>query len=216
MRERQAIGTDAAEHEGAAVITLVDYHAGNLASVKKAFEHLGCEVEITEDPEVVHRASHIVVPGVGHFAATKQLARVGLTEVIRERIEQGANFLGICVGMQWMFEGSTEAPEVSGLGVLNGTIERFPAGAKVPHVGWNQVARRGTARILDGVESPSFVYYTHSYRAPVVPETVGVTEYGSEFSGVVEKGNVFGIQFHPEKSGAAGLKMLENFARLAC
>jgi glutamine amidotransferase len=198
------------------LITLVDYHAGNLASVKKAFEHLGCEVEITEDPQVVRRAKHIVVPGVGHFAATEQLTRAGLTDVIRERIQQGANFLGICVGMQWMFEGSTEAPEVKGLGLLKGTIEKFATGAKVPHVGWNQVSRSGSSRILDGVDSPSFVYYTHSYRAPIVPETVGVSEYGSEFSGVVEKGNVFGIQFHPEKSGAAGLKMLENFARLAC
>jgi imidazole glycerol-phosphate synthase subunit HisH len=198
------------------VITLVDYHAGNLASVKKAFEHLGCEVQITEDPELVRRANHIVVPGVGHFAATEQLTRAGLTDVIRERIEQGANFLGICVGMQWMFQGSTEAPEVKGLGVLDGMIEKFPAGAKVPHVGWNQIARRGESRILDGVESPSFVYYTHSYRAPVVTQTVGVSGYGSEFSGVVEKENVFGIQFHPEKSGPAGLKMLENFARLAC
>ncbi len=198
------------------MITLVDYHAGNLASVKKAFEHLGCEVQITEDPKVVQRANHIVVPGVGHFAATEQLTRAGLTDVIRERIDHGANFLGICVGMQWMFEGSTEAPDVRGLGVLEGSIEKFPAGAKVPHVGWNQIVRRGSSRILEGVDSPAFVYYTHSYRAPVVAETVGVSEYGSEFSGVVEKGNVFGIQFHPEKSGAAGLKMLENFARLAC
>lgn len=198
------------------MITLVDYRAGNLASVRKAFEHLGCEVEITEDPEVVRRANYIVVPGVGHFAATVQLSRAGLADVIRERIDRGANFLGICVGMQWMFEGSTEAPGLSGLGVLPGVIEKFPSGAKVPHVGWNQVERRGESKILAGVESPSFVYYTHSYRAPVTAETVGVTSYGDEFSGVVEKGNVFGIQFHPEKSGAAGLKMLENFARLAC
>jgi glutamine amidotransferase len=198
------------------VITLVDYHAGNLSSVRKSFQHLGCEVEITEDPDVVRRSQHIVVPGVGHFAATEQLARAGLTEVIRERISEGAKFLGICVGMQWMFEGSTEAPEVKGLGVLKGMIEKFPSGAKVPHVGWNQMERRQTSRILAGVESPSFVYYTHSYRAPIVEETVGITEYGTPFSGVVEKGNLFGIQFHPEKSGAAGLRMLENFARLAC
>lgn len=198
------------------MITLVDYHAGNLASVRKAFEHLRCEVEITDDPEVVRRSKYIVVPGVGHFAATEQLSRAGLTGVIRQRIEQGANFLGICVGMQWMYEGSAEAPEVRGLGVLSGVIEKFPAGAKVPHVGWNQVERRGESRILAGVESPAFVYYTHSYRVPVTSETVGVTSYGDEFSGVVERGNVFGIQFHPEKSGAAGLKMLENFARLTC
>ncbi len=195
---------------------LVDYHAGNLASVRKAFEHLGAEVSITEDPDVVRKATHVVVPGVGHFAATEQLTRSGLREAVNEAVAQGANFLGICVGMQWMFAGSTEAPEVKGLGLFAGTIEKFPAGAKVPHVGWNQIARRGTSRILEGVPSPSFVYYTHSYRAPIVAETVGITEYGTEFSGVVEKANLFGIQFHPEKSGAAGLKMLENFARLGC
>lgn len=198
------------------MITLVDYHAGNLASVRKAFEHLGCDVVITEDPDVVRKARHVVVPGVGHFAATEQLTRAGLTDAIRESINQGANFLGICVGMQWMFEGSTEAPDVRGLGVLSGMIEKFPAGAKVPHVGWNQVERIGQSRILEGVESPSFVYYTHSYRAPIVATTVGITSYEAEFSGVVEKDNLFGIQFHPEKSGGAGLKMLENFARLAC
>jgi len=198
------------------VITLVDYKAGNLASVRKAFEHLGCEVEITEDPEVVRRARQIVVPGVGHFAATEQLTRAGLRDAIKESIQQGANFLGICVGMQWMFEGSTEAPEVPGLRLLQGMIERFPAGAKVPHVGWNQVERRGKSRLLEGVESPSFVYYTHAYRAPILGDTVGVTTYGVEFSGVVERRNLFGIQFHPEKSGPAGLQMLKNFARLAC
>jgi imidazole glycerol-phosphate synthase subunit HisH len=220
MRKGQAIGRNAAQHEGTAVITLVDYHAGNLASVRKAFEHLGCHVVITEDPDLVRKARHVVVPGVGHFAATEQLTRSGLRESICEAIGEGANFLGICVGMQWMFDGSTEAPDVAGLGLLSGTVERFSAEAKVPHVGWNQIERRNGegsgSRILAGVESASFVYYTHSYRAPVVSQTVAVTEYGGEFSGVVEKGNLFGIQFHPEKSGAAGLKMLENFARLAC
>ena len=198
------------------MITLIDYHAGNLASVRKAFEHLGCDVVITEDPEKVRKARHIVVPGVGHFAATEQLSRAGLRDAILEAIDGSANFLGICVGMQWMFDGSTEAPEIAGLGVLSGTVKKFPAETKVPHVGWDHIEKRGESRILAGVESPSFVYYTHSYRAPVVSTTVGVTEYAGEFSGVVEKDNLFGIQFHPEKSGAAGLKMLENFARLAC
>lgn len=198
------------------MITLVDYHAGNLASVKKAFEYLGCETVITEDPDVVLRGWHIVVPGVGHFAATEQLTRAGLREAVCEAIAQGANFLGICVGMQWMFTDSTEAPGMLGLGLVKGKVERFREGAKIPHVGWNTIEGRGESRILAGVPSPSFVYYTHSYRAPVVTETVGITEYGDTFSGVVEKGNCFGVQFHPEKSGPAGLKILENFARLAC
>jgi imidazole glycerol-phosphate synthase subunit HisH len=195
------------------VITLVDYHAGNLASVRKAFAHLGCEVTITEDPDVVRRAQHVIVPGVGHFAATEQLTRAGLRDAVSEAIQQGANFLGICVGMQWMFRDSTEAPEIPGLGLIDATVERFPAGAKVPHVGWNTLHSRGQSRILRDVPSKSFVYYTHSYRAPVVTETVSVTEYGSPFSGVVEKDNCIGVQFHPEKSGPAGLKILENFAR---
>jgi len=198
------------------VITLVDYHAGNLASVRKAFAHLGCEVVIIEDPDVVRRARQIVVPGVGHFAATEQLTRAGLRDAVAEAIHEGANFLGICVGMQWMFRDSTEAPDVLGLGLIDATVERFPAGAKVPHVGWNTLETRGSSRILRSVPSPSFVYYTHSYRAPLVTETVGLTEYGSPFSGVVEKENCFGVQFHPEKSGPAGLQILENFARLAC
>jgi glutamine amidotransferase len=196
------------------VITLVDYRAGNLASVRKAFEHLGCEVAITEDPDAVRRASHVVVPGVGHFAATEQLSRTGLRDAVTESIKQGSNFLGICVGMQWMFEGSAEAPGVVGLGLIAGMIERFPADAKVPHVGWNTLEARGQSRILHDVPSPSFIYYTHSYRASLVTETVGATEYGSPFSGVVEKDNYFGVQFHPEKSGAAGLKMLANFSNL--
>ena len=196
------------------MITLVDYHAGNLASVKKAFEHLGCETVITEDPDVVRLARHVVVPGVGHFAATEQLTRAGLRDAVLEAIHRGANFLGICVGMQWMFRDSTEAPGIPGLGLIEGTVERFPAGSKVPHVGWNTLESHGHSRILRDVPSPSFVYYTHSYRAPVVTGTVGVTEYGGLFSGIVEKENIFGVQFHPEKSGPAGLKILENFARL--
>lgn len=196
------------------MITLVDYHAGNLASVKKAFEFLGCDTVITEDPKVVCCAKHVVVPGVGHFAATEQLTRAGLRDAVIEAIQQGANILGICVGMQWMFEGSTEAPEIKGLGLVKGMVERFPDGAKVPHVGWNTIETHGQSRILLGVASPSFVYYTHSYRAPVVTETVGTTEYESSFSGVIEKDNCFGVQFHPEKSGMAGLKILENFAKL--
>ena len=124
---------------------------------------------------------------------------------------RGRPFLGICVGMQWLFESSEEAPGVPGCAVLSGQCTRFETTVKAPHVGWNQVERRGESKILAGVESPAFVYYTHSYRAQVTEETVGITSYGDEFSGVVEKGNVFGIQFHPEKSGAAGLKMLENW-----
>lgn len=195
------------------MITLVDYRAGNLASVRKAFEHVGAEVLVTDDPDKVRHSRHIVVPGVGHFAATEQLNRTGIRAAVSEAIHGGSNFLGICVGMQWMFEGSTEAQQTPGLALMKGTIERFPDGAKVPHVGWNRVRRCCPSRILEGVDPSSFVYYTHSYRAPIVSETVGITEYGAEFSGVVERDNIFGIQFHPEKSSVAGLRMLENFSK---
>lgn len=198
------------------MITIVDYRAGNLASVRKAFEHLGCEVLITEDPEQVRRARHIVVPGVGHFAATEQLTRSGLRQAVQEAIAEGANFLGICVGMQWMFQGSTEAPGIAGLGLLGRECERFPSSVKSPHVGWNQLDLRCSSRLLAGVENGAFVYYTHSYRAPLVPETVASTDYGEPFSGVIERDNLFGVQFHPEKSGRSGLTILRNFARLAC
>jgi glutamine amidotransferase len=168
---------------------------------------------VTDDPDKVRHSRHIVVPGVGHFAATEQLNRTGIREAVSEAIQDGSNFLGICVGMQWMFEGSTEALQTPGLALMKGTIERFPDGAKVPHVGWNQVKRCGPSRILEGVDPSAFVYFTHSYRAPIVSETVGITEYDAEFSGVVERDNIFGIQFHPEKSSVAGLKMLENFSK---
>ncbi|HLH09514.1 MAG TPA: imidazole glycerol phosphate synthase subunit HisH [Terriglobales bacterium] len=198
------------------MITVVDYHAGNLASVRKAFEHLGCEVQVTEDPDIVRRSRHIVVPGVGHFGATLQLEQSGLREAICDALNGEALFLGICVGMQWMFQGSTEAPGAPGLSLFPAMIEKFPCDVKSPHVGWNQVEILPGSRLLRDVPDQSFVYYTHSYRAPVVDGTVAKTRYGADFSGVVERDNVFGVQFHPEKSGAAGLTILRNFAELAC
>ncbi|MGZ5178736.1 MAG: imidazole glycerol phosphate synthase subunit HisH [Burkholderiales bacterium] len=197
------------------MITLVDYHAGNLASVRKAFEYLGCEVQVTEDPEVVRGSRHIVVPGVGHFGATLQLEKSGLRQAVCDALDREALFLGICVGMQWMFQGSTEAPGIPGLSLFPAMIEKFPSEVKSPHVGWNQIEINGETRLLRGVTDRAFVYYTHSYRAPIVSGTVATTSYGAEFSGVVERDNVFGVQFHPEKSGPAGLAMLKNFAELA-
>jgi glutamine amidotransferase len=197
------------------MITLVDYHAGNLASVRKAFEYLGCEVRVTEDPEVVRRAPHIVVPGVGHFGATLHLDKSGLRKAILEALDRKALFLGICVGMQWMFQGSTEAEGVKGLSLFQAMIEKFPNDVKSPHVGWNRIEITPDSRLLKGVPNQAFVYYTHSYRAPVVGSTVAKTNYGADFSGVVERDNLFGVQFHPEKSGSAGLAILKNFAELA-
>ncbi len=193
------------------MITIVDYKAGNLASVQKAFTHLGCVAEITSDPDVVARASRLVLPGVGNFAATLVLAESGVRGAIEDAIGRGVPFLGVCVGMQWLFEGSEEAAGVRGLGAFPGACARFPAGVKAPHVGWNTVRRAAESRLLRGIDDEFFVYYTHSYRAPAGDGTVGCTEYGGEFAAVIERGNIFGVQFHPEKSAAAGLRLLRNF-----
>jgi glutamine amidotransferase len=195
------------------VITIIDYKAGNLASVQKAFTHLGCVTEITSDPEVVARASRLVLPGVGNFSATSVLAESGMRDGIEQAIARGVPFLGICVGMQWLFEGSQEAPTVPGLGAFRGACARFPETVKAPHVGWNTVRRNATSHLLRGAEPEFFVYYTHSYRAPAGEGTAGCTDYGGEFAAVVERDNVFGVQFHPEKSGDAGLRLLENFVQ---
>jgi glutamine amidotransferase len=200
------------------MITLIDYKAGNLTSVRKAFTFLGQESVVTEDPALVRNAEALVLPGVGHFCTTERLASSGVRDAVLEAIARGVPFLGICVGMQWQFAGSTEAPETEGLSLFEGPCERFKTELKVPHVGWNQI-RRTThgerSRLLDGVPDDSFVYFTHSYRAPVVTGVSAVTTYGETFAAAVERENVFGVQFHPEKSGDTGLRILKNFCNYA-
>lgn len=198
------------------MIAIVDYGAGNLRSVKKAMDFLGLKSEITRDPEAVRNARKVILPGVGHFAATARLTTSGLRDAIADVIRQGTPFLGICVGMQWLFQGSEEAPDTPGLGSFTGSCTRFPAGLKVPHVGWNSLQMSGESRLLQGIKTDAFVYFTHSYRAPIGEGTVAVTEYESPFASAVERENVFGVQFHPEKSGDEGLKMLKNFGDLKC
>ncbi|HKD82836.1 MAG TPA: imidazole glycerol phosphate synthase subunit HisH [Candidatus Angelobacter sp.] len=195
------------------MIAIVDYGAGNISSVQKALEHVGAKAQVTSDPAVIAGAEKIVVPGVGHFSRCQSLNEK-LRASVLEAISSGKPFLGICVGMQWLFEGSAEAPETPGAGLFPGQCSRFPASVKSPHVGWNQVEISNSSRLLSGVESGSFVYYTHSFRAPVVERTVACTQYGGAFSAAVERDNVFGVQFHPEKSAATGLKILENFYAL--
>jgi glutamine amidotransferase len=198
------------------VIVVVDYKAGNLASVAKAFAHLGEDVCVSDDADVISAASKIVLPGVGHFAATAALDRSGMRDAISQAIERGVPFLGICVGMQWLYEGSEESPETKGLGIVNGSCARFPTDVKAPHVGWNGLRARGNSRLLRGLNGDAFVYFTHSYRAPVTDEACGITAYGTDFAAAVERDNVFGVQFHPEKSGVAGLALLRNFVELSC
>jgi glutamine amidotransferase len=196
------------------MIAIVDYGAGNLTSVKKALDQMGYECAITSDPSQVARAEKIVLPGVGHFASTEALSRSGLRDAITDAIVRGVPFLGICVGMQWMFERSQESPETPGLGLFRGECERFPASVKSPHVGWNDLQIDSSSRLFRGVQPSSFVYFTHSFRAPVAEATTACCEYGGRFSAAVERDHLFGVQFHPEKSGDAGLKMLSNFCVL--
>lgn len=199
------------------MIAVVDYKAGNLASVMKALRAVGANAVSTDDPEVIRRADKIVLPGVGHFSATEFLNSRGLTAAIAERTQAGVPFLGICVGLQWLFAGSTEAPDCRGLGTFDGFCERFTEGKKIPHVGWNSLDVSDHSRLMAGVPGGSFVYFTHSYRAPVVSGTVAVTHYEDEpFTAAAEHGNVMGVQFHPEKSGEAGLQILRNFLEIAC
>jgi imidazole glycerol-phosphate synthase subunit HisH len=209
------------------VIALIDYRAGNLTSVRKAFAAIGAELYDPQSSADLGRAAAIVVPGVGHFGATSALDS-SWTTAIRAHVTAGRPLLGICLGLQWLFAGSEEAPESPGLGVLSGTCYRLSgqsasgasgasgangtAGAiKVPHVGWNSLAITREASIVDGVTSGSQVYFTHSFVAPVTPDTVAVTEHGEPFAAIVQRGRIAGVQFHPEKSGEVGLQILRNF-----
>lgn len=195
------------------MIAVIDYKAGNLTSVMKAMHAVGADAVVTFDPDVVMYADKLVLPGVGHFSATAFLQEHGLRQAIEERVDTGTPFLGICVGLQWLFAGSTEAPDTAGFNVFPGHCERFSEGIKVPHVGWNSI-QVSESRLLQGISNGVFVYFTHSYRAPIVHGTVAVTEYDSPFTAAVERDNIMGVQFHPEKSGAIGLQILENFVRL--
>ncbi len=203
------------------MIAVIDYKAGNLTSVVKALRFLGGDdLQVTQSPSDVLRADKIVLPGVGHFRSTQLLHDLGLTDATRRAVAAGTPFLGICVGLQWLYEGSTESSETPGLGHFTGQCERFPAthegnDLKSPHVGWNslELIREGS-RLLAGVTPGSFVYYTHSWRAPLSADTAAATMYGGAFTAVVERDNVMGVQFHPEKSAETGLQVLKNFLEL--
>jgi glutamine amidotransferase len=203
------------------MIAVIDYKAGNLTSVVKTLRYLGAsDIIVTQSPDEVLRADKIVLPGVGHFRSTQLLEDLGLTQATREAVAKGTPFLGICVGLQWLYEGSTEAHETLGLGHFDGRCERFPArfeGAdlKSPHVGWNSLEDiRPDSRLLQGIPNGSFVYYTHSWRAPLSADTAASTLYGGAFTAAVERDNVMGVQFHPEKSAETGLMVLKNFLEL--
>jgi len=196
------------------VIALVDYGAGNLTSVRKALAAIGASVWTPSAPGELARADGIIVPGVGHFDATRGLTDEWRT-AITAAVARGTPLLGICVGLQWLFEGSEEAPGVAGLGLLKGTCFTFtfPVNArqKVPHVGWNSLTMPRPSTLMAGIAPGTQVYFTHSYAAPVIDDTAAICDYGGAFSAAVERGNVSAVQFHPEKSGEAGLRILTNW-----
>jgi imidazole glycerol-phosphate synthase subunit HisH len=196
------------------VIALIDYGAGNLTSVRKALGALGATYHTPAAPAELECASGMIVPGVGHFAATAALDE-GWRCAIAARVERGVPLFGICLGMQWLFEGSEEAPELRGLAHLQGRCSKLSGDAarhaKVPHVGWNALEPPRRSRLLDGVPSGAQVYFTHSYAAPVTDACVALTTHAEPFASAVERDNVFGVQFHPEKSGDTGLRILRNF-----
>jgi imidazole glycerol-phosphate synthase subunit HisH len=196
-------------------VALVDYRAGNLTSVAKGLTASGATVHITESPNDLVDARAIVIPGVGHFSATAALGE-DWRRAIREAIAAGRPLLGICLGLQWLFEGSDEMPGQPGLGLFRGRCFELRGDVKVPHVGWNTLARTAQpSRLLDGLPSDASAYFTHSYAAPLASETSATTTHGMEFASVVEHGRVAGVQFHPEKSGTTGLRLLANFVALA-
>jgi glutamine amidotransferase len=198
---------------------LIDYKAGNLTSVRKALAAVGADVFTPAEAAALAEADGIIVPGVGHFAATAVLD-APWTTAIRRRLDAGRPLLGICLGLQWLFERSDESPELAGFGALAGTVTRLRGDdqpdrtIKVPHVGWNSLDRLRDASILDGVADGAQVYFTHSYVAPVTGDTAAATSHGERFASVVQRGLVAGVQFHPEKSGEVGLQVLRNFMRM--
>jgi glutamine amidotransferase len=197
------------------VIAVVDYGIGNLGSVTKGFRRAGAEVELSGDPKVLRRAEALVLPGDGAFAAAMaEIESRGLSLVLREAIERGTPLLGICIGMQLLFEESEEHGRHRGLGILPGRVRRFEGELKVPHMGWNTLSARRPHPVLEGIEDGAHVYFVHSYYCDAPDDVViAASDYGREFPAIVGRDNVLGLQFHPEKSQSVGLRLAANFVR---
>jgi imidazole glycerol phosphate synthase glutamine amidotransferase subunit len=194
------------------VISILDYGAGNLRSVENTLGAIGAEYELVRDADGLRKAEKIILPGVGHFGQMmRALDEMRVREALIERIRAGVPFLGICLGLQALFEASEEAPEARGLGVFEGQIARFHGDARVPHMGWNSLDRTRESGLLEGTGETPYVYFANSFYAPAVQEASAICEYGVRFTAVLEHENIHAVQFHPEKSGAVGLKIVSNF-----
>jgi imidazole glycerol-phosphate synthase subunit HisH len=195
--------------------TIVDYGAGNLRSVQNTLDELGASYKVTNRPEEVRKASKLILPGVGHFGQMmRAMDQLGLRDAVRERIGAGVPFLGICVGLQCLFESSEESPESEGLGVFPGLVKRFIGEARIPHMGWNSLHQTRPSRLLHGLEDGTFTYFAHSYYAPLTNATAATCTYIQPYSATLERDNVHAVQFHPEKSGPVGLRVMKNFLDL--
>ena len=194
------------------MISVFDYGAGNLRSVQNTLGAIGAQYELIRDAAGLCRADKIILPGVGHFGqTTRALDDLGVRDTFVKRIRAGVPFLGICLGLQALFESSEEAPEQRGLGIFPGTVRRFQGDVRIPHMGWNQLEPKRPARLLRNAGEKPFVYFAHSYYCPVVAETAAICDYTVPYTALLEHENVYGVQFHPEKSGAVGLRIVRNF-----
>ncbi|SPE43376.1 Imidazole glycerol phosphate synthase subunit HisH [Candidatus Sulfopaludibacter sp. SbA3] len=197
------------------MIAIFDYGAGNLRSVQNTLGELGCEYTLVRDAAGLDAASKMILPGVGHFGQMmRALDELQVRETLLTRISAGVPFLGICLGMQALFEKSEEAPEVSGLGLYPGAVQRFPEGARVPHMGWNELEVKPESRLLRNLKTRPYVYFAHSYYVPENSRAAATCTYELKYTAVLESGNVYGVQFHPEKSGAVGLRIVGNFLEI--
>ena len=199
------------------MIAIFDYGAGNLRSVQNTLGELGCEYTLVRDSAGLQAATRILLPGVGHFGQMmRALDDLGVRQTLVQRIHDGVPFLGICLGLQALFESSEEAPKVRGLGIYPGTVQRFPMDARVPHMGWNELEVRPGSKLVHSLNARPYVYFAHSYYVPDNSRASAACTYGVRYTAALECGNVYGVQFHPEKSGAVGLKIVRNFLELAC
>jgi imidazole glycerol phosphate synthase glutamine amidotransferase subunit len=194
------------------MIAILDYGAGNLRSVQNTLGELGCEYTLVRDSAGLDAATKIILPGVGHFGQMmRALDELQVRETLLARIGAGVPFLGICLGMQALFERSEEAPEVRGLGLYEGSVQRFAPDARVPHMGWNELEPRPNSTLMRDLSPRPYVYFAHSYYVPENPRSAATCTYDVKYTAALESGNVYGVQFHPEKSGAIGLKIVSNF-----